>query len=391
MRVAHVIPALATRTGGPAVGTVESVRALAPLGIESTIFATDLAAAASSRRQRRASRADLPAGVDAVDARLYPARRPHRVAFSPALDRALAGAVGSYDVVHIHSLYLYPQLAGFRAAKRHRVPYIVSPHGALDPFLRQRGRARKALTELLWQRRMLEGAAALHLTTDGEAALVADVAPAVPRAVVPNGIRWDEFQGLPSARSFRERHLGGHDGPLVMFLGRITFKKGIDVLVRAFALVAHEEPDCRLAIVGPDDEGRTPSLEAIAERAGVRDRVHFVEMVTGAERLAALAAADVWALPSHTENFGIAVAEALAAGRAVVVSPAVNIAGDIEHADAGIVCEPAVEPLAAQLLALLHDEPRRLALGERARAFARRYDWSAVAGRAAAMYEEALA
>jgi glycosyltransferase involved in cell wall biosynthesis len=127
---------------------------------------------------------------------------------------------------------------------------------------------------------------------------------------------------------------------------------------------------------------------AQARREGVGDRVVFTGMLRRGDKLDALAAADVWTLPSHTENFGIAVAEALAAGRATVISPAVNIAPDIADANAGIVAPLNADAFAVEIIALLRDSARREALGVRAREFARRYDWSLVGPQLAAMYEE---
>ncbi|TAK59730.1 MAG: glycosyltransferase [Dehalococcoidia bacterium] len=391
MRVLHVIPNLAARTGGPPVAVIESARALVRIGVESTIVATDMAEAASARSHGRASIVDLPEGADELDVRLLPARWPRRLAFSPELRRALADEAPRCDVVHIHSLFLFPQFAAWRAARRSGVPYVVSPRGALDPHLRRRSRAVKAIGDALWQRSMLEGASVLHATSDEEARLLADVAPAVPRAVVPNGIDCAAYEALPPASEFRERFLGGASGPVVMFLGRLSHKKGLDVLVRAFARVRRELPDAQLAIVGPDDEGLASSLRAIAGREGVADAATFTGMLRGRDKLSALAAADVWALPSHTENFGIAVAEALAARRAVVVSPGVNIAPEIAAAGAGVVAELDAEAFAGAIAGLVRDDARRVELGCAGREFARRYDWSAVAPQLAAMYEVAAA
>jgi glycosyltransferase involved in cell wall biosynthesis len=391
MKVLHVIPNLAARTGGPPVAVIESARALARVGVTSTIVATDMAEAASARSHHRATLADLPDGADQLDVRLFAARWPKRLAFSPELHRGLAAEARQCDVVHIHSLFLFPQFTAWRAARRAGVPYVVSPRGALDPHLRRRGRAVKTIANALWQRAMLEGASALHVTSAEEERLVADVAPAVPRSVVPNGIDCAAFESLPPAAELRDRFLGGAGGPVVMFLGRLSHKKGLDALVRAFARVRSLVPDARLAIVGPDDEGLTPALQAIAEREGVAGAVTFTGMLRGRDRLAALAAADVWTLPSHSENFGIAVAEALAAGRAVVVSPGVNIAPEIAAAGAGVVADADAQSLAEAIVALLRDDARRIALGRAGREFARRYDWSAVAPQLAAMYGRVLA
>jgi glycosyltransferase involved in cell wall biosynthesis len=225
----------------------------------------------------------------------------------------------------------------------------------------------------------------LHVTTAEEERLTADIAPGVARAVVPYGIHWRRFQQLPPPEAFRRRYLGGWPGPVVLNLGRIAAKKGLDVLVRALADV----PDARLVLAGPDDEGLRPSLERLAASTGVSDRVTFTGMLHAEERLAALAVADVWALPSHTENFGIAVVEAMAAGRTVVVSPGVNIAPDVAAADAGVVAVAEPRAWAATLASLLADAERREQFGVRAREFARRYDWSEVAPRWKSMYEEA--
>lgn len=387
MRVLHVIPSLGSRTGGPAVAAVEFACALESQGIESAVFATDMAYPAQTRRSVHVDAAELPPHADEVAVRLFPAQLPYRLAYSPALGRALRAEVAGYDAVHIHSLYLYPQFAAARAAARFRVPFVVSPHGALDPWLRRRGRVQKTLAELVWQRRMLDRAAALHFTSDEEARLAGRVAPNVQRAIVPLGIRSSEYAELPSPETFRARYLGGTTAPLVLTLGRLAQKKGLDILVRAFALLAREHRDARLVIAGPDDEGIQEGLAALAERDGVADRVVFPGMLEGETKLAALAAADVWALPSHTENFGIAVMEALAAGAPTVISPAVNLAAAVERADAGLVAVAEPKAFAAAISSLLDDSERRAAYGRRAREFARQYDWEALAPRIVQLYE----
>lgn len=386
MRVLHVIPSLASRTGGPAMSVVESSLALQRCGVDVTILATDMAEAASARTHRRATAGDLPAGARDLDVRLCAARWPYRLAYSPALQRALRDEARRSDVVHIHSLFLFPQFAAYRAACAAGVPYVVSPRGALDPYLRQRGRATKALADALWQRSMLGRASALHVTSDEEARLTGDIAPGVPRHVVSNGIRWVAYQGGSSA-AFRQRYLDGSDDPLVMYLGRISHKKGLDLLLRAFKLILRDVASARLAIVGPDDEGLTAGLVALARAEGVGERVVFTGMLRGEDKLDALAAADVWSLPSHSENFGNAVAEALAAGRATVISPGVNIAPEIAAAGAAVVAPLRAEAFAQEIVALLRDDVRRIALGARGRAFARRYDWDVVGPKLAAMYE----
>jgi glycosyltransferase involved in cell wall biosynthesis len=388
MKVLHVIPSLSVRTGGPAVAVVDGALALRAHGIETTIIASDMAAPASSGDAARVTPADLPAGADSLDVRLFPAAWPRRMVFSPAMYRAVAAEARRSDVVHVHSLFLFPQFAAYRAARAAHVPHVVSPRGALDPYLRRRNPIVKAIADATWQRGLLEDAARLHLTSDEEAHQARAVAPRVPRAVIPNGVRWDAYGAMPSPDEFRRRCLAGSDAPLVMFLGRLSHKKGLDVLVRAFAIACREVPDALLAIVGPDDERLEWPLRALAASEGVEDRTVLTGLLTGEEKLAALAAADVWVLPSRGENFGNAVVEAMAASRACVISPEVNIAPEIAAEGAASIVPRTPEAFGAEIAALLRDAERRHALGASARAFARRYDWSSVGPRMADMYDE---
>lgn len=377
VQVISVIPSLSTRTGGPAVNLVNAALALEPLGVTTTIFATDAADAASAASRRRVSAQDLPAGASDLDVRLCRVLPPRRVNFSLALYRALRGEQA--DLVRIHSLFLFPQWTAYRFAVATGIPYLVSLHGALDPWLRRHGRLQKRVAELLWQRDMLERAAAIHVATEEEREATADVAPEVPRVVVPNGINIADFAIVGDRAAFRRTALDGFEGRVITYLGRLSRKKGIDILLRAFALVKNEFPDTILAVIGPDDEGLRPRLEGLGDALGLGTRVRFTGPVYGYERLAALASADIWVLPSHTENFGTAVIEAMAAGLPVVISENVNIARQARDADAALVCRTDANDLAGSLRLLLADERAAAELARRGRAFVDRYEWTKVA------------
>jgi glycosyltransferase involved in cell wall biosynthesis len=391
MRVLHVVPGLAARTGGVAASVVESCHALDETRVESTIFTTDLPASAAAASPRRVTPGELPAGAESLDVQIFRTRMPRRLACSPSLDRALAREIPAYDLVHIHSLFLLPQWSGFRHAVRHRVPYVVSPRGSLDPYLRQRGRAPKALTTALWQGRMLESAALVLLTSAAEEELARPALPAgTPRAIVPNPLDVQRFRELPTGEVFRSRYLGGHRGRVILSLGRLAEVKGLDRLIAAFARIAPDFPDCRLVLAGPDDDGLEPSLRRLAAQVGVAERVHFPGMLTGKAKLSALAAATVWALPSHTENFGVAVVEALAAGVPTIVSPAVNISAEALTADALIVAENTPAEFAAGLVRLLGDEVERRRLAEAGPLFAERYGRRVVGKQLADVYAKVV-
>jgi glycosyltransferase involved in cell wall biosynthesis len=392
VKVLHVVPGLAARTGGLAASVVETCHALEEAGVEATIFTTDLPASPAAPSARPVTPDELPPGAGSLDIRIFRSRPPRRLAWSSSLDGALAREIPASDIVHIHSLFLRPQWSGFRHSVRHSVPHVVSPRGSLDPYLRKRGRTRKALTTAVWQRRMLESAALILLTSAAEEELAAPALPAsTPRAIVPNPLNLQRFRALPAGEVFRDRYLGGHRGRLILNLGRLAEKKGLDRLIAAFARIAPGAPDCILVLAGPDDDGLRPRLERLATEAGVADRVWFPGMLMGEAKLSALAAATVWALPSHTENFGVAVVEALAAGVPTVVSPAVNIAPEAHAARALIVAENTPRDFANALGQLLRDDAERNRLAISGPMFASRYGRKAVSSELTRIYAAIIA
>ena len=390
MHILHILPLITARAGGPVAFATEGAEALAALGVGSSLFSTDMGQTPSAGGRRRIEPDELPANAHLLDLHLFSVQTPRRLAFSPSLARCLARVTRQYDLVHIHSLWLFPQFAAQWAARRTRVPYIVSPHGALDPYLRRHGRPQKVLTNLTWQRRMLRDAALLHVTTEQERQLIADVAPATPRCTVPVGVWTERLHSAGDGDRFRARHLRGSDAKMVLFFGRITYKKGLDLLIRSFSHVARDCDTTVLVIVGPDDEGLQPRLERLARDIGLADRVIFPGPLYQADRADAFAACTVWALSSYTENFGVAVMEALAAGLPTIVSTEVNLAEVIHESGAGVVAGTHPDEFGSALVTLLRDENGRAALASRARALAARYDWTAVAPQLAAMYRRAL-
>lgn len=382
--VLHVLPLLSARAGGVQAFVAGAVGHLPMFKIEPTVYTTDLRHIPSRMTASRILPAERPDIPPDVPVHLFRTRQPQRLAFSPDLRRALRRHIHEFAVIHIHSLWLYPQFAAFAESRRANVPYIVSIHGSLDHFLRDRGRARKALTNFLWQRRMLDQAAAIHVTSASELTAVADIATHVPRELIPCGLETTLFARLPDPAPFRRHYLIDGAAPLVLYLGRITRKKRVDILIRALAILHARGEQCHLAVVGPDDEGLQPGLEAVARDLMISHSVHFTGPVYGVDRLRAFAAADIWALPSHAENFGIAAVEALAAGLPVVISRGVDISAEVERRGAGIVADMTAESFADAIQRLLADDSA--ASSERARTMAALYDWDSVAPRLAAVY-----
>jgi len=211
--------------------------------------------------------------------------------------------------------------------------------------------------------------------------------------VIPIGIA-----AGPGARAPTTRTVSPFSGawasqtPTVLFLSRVDRKKGLDLLVSAFSILARERGGGRLDIAGEGDEGLTAEIKELARRLGVSDRVRWLGAVHGARKAEVFAAADVFVLPSYSENFGIAAAEAMAAGVPVVVSDRVGIARDIADARAGVVtsCEPSA--IAGAIAQVLDDPAEASTMAERARQLvAERYSVDAMSLSLMSMYEEILA
>src|SRR5205823_9077804 len=207
----------------------------------------------------------------------------------------------------------------------------------------------------------------------------------------PNGLDLADYARLPKLGAFRCRHPAIGEAPIVLFFGRLNFKKGLDILADAFARLGPRAAGAWLVIAGPDG-GYRAATEGFVDAAGIRDRPIFTGLLQGEDKLAALADADLFVLPSYSENFGIAVIEAMACGLPVVISDRVNIWREVAEARAGLVVDCDAEAVARALAAVLDDAPDAAAMAERAaRLVAERFTWAAAADRMLDVYRHIAA
>lgn len=386
MKILHVVPSYAPawRYGGPIRSVAGLVQAQAAAGDEVSVFTTNADGAGSL---------EVPVGREIVrggtNVTYFARRSPWRLYRSPAMGRALDRCVGDFDVVHLHSVFLWPTWRAARAARRAGVPYVVSPRGMLvAELISRRGALRKRLWIRLVERRTLAGAAAIVATSELEAREIAqlglDVAPVV---VVPNGVGGTVEEGEVDPATLSRVEAAITAGPFALFLGRLSAKKAIDLLIRSVALTH----GLRLVVAGGDEEGLGPTLDRLASELGVADRIERVGEVVGEAKRRLLSAARVLVLPSTSENFGNVVLESLAEGRPVIVSPGVGAREIVESSRAGWVVEPLPASL-AEALARVAAEPaeadRRGAEGRRV--VLERFGWEKIAGRMQAVYDEAV-
>ena len=389
MRVLHVIATLAPSSGGPTRVLATLTGAQAAVGIEAGVCTTDRGNPTRDVIERSALQQMLAPNV-----RLHAfATEVPPLLISSGMRAWLERHIKSFDLVHVHGLYRFPPTYAAYQARKKGVPYILSPHGCLDPFLYKQS-SRSVLLKRLWERCFdlpnLHGASAIHYTTEDERRRAASLKLRAPSFVVPIGLDWGRFAELPARGAFRARLGVGH-APLVLFLSRLNFKKGLDLLVPAFARVRRRLPNAVLAIVGPDNEGYGAKVRGWVNEHGLCICTHFVDYLQGEEVLEAYVDADVFALPSYTENFGMVVAESLACGTPVVISDQVNIKDDVADAGAGVVTRCDVGEVAKALGTLLADPERRVAMGKAGRALVRdKWTWDVATRQLATEYEKVI-
>lgn len=327
LRILDLVRSLNPVHGGPAEGVRQLVTATHALGHRHEVLTLDAPADPWLGA--------FPAPTHA----LGPVRANY--GFTPALRPWLQAHAGDYDALIVHGLWQYQGLATWQALRHGGVPYFVFPHGMLDPWFKHRYPLKHAKKWLYWacaEQRVLRSAAAVLYTTGEEARLaVRTFWPYRARhEVLGYGIDLDAAARSAQADDFLAAFPVLRGRRLLLFLGRLHPKKGCDLLVEAFARVAQHDPRLHLVLAGPDPVGLRAVLERLALRLGVADRVTCTGMLAGTLKWGALRAAEVFVLPSHQENFGIAVAEALAMGLPVLISSQVNIWPEVVRSGAGL-------------------------------------------------------
>lgn len=370
MRILHAISGIDPGNGGPTIALLGLTRAQVQAGLDVSVVAT----------WHETVGKPLPDAFEIGGVKVHQIG-PARGALSrhSAITATLERLITQCDVLHIHAMWEEIQHQAARVAQRHRVPYLITPHGMLSPWNLSRGRWRKRLYMALRARTNLDRAAAIHFTCQTESELAAPLRIKAKALIETLGVDLSEFETLPARGAFRRRFPALGTRPVVLFLGRFDYKKGLDVLIPAFAL-AHAK-DAMLVLAGPDS-GYLRQAQRLVGVHGLEDRVIFTGMLHGAERIEALVDADLFALTSYQENFGIAVIESLAAGTPVLISDQVNIHKELAAARVGVVVPVDVSAAAREMAHWLNNPVLRAEASRAARPYVwAHHDWIAIARR----------
>jgi glycosyltransferase involved in cell wall biosynthesis len=303
-------------------------------------------------------------GINLARRRLWSPRFAHQIAqaFVPCAPRLL----------HDNGLWGYTNYAAARFALRHRIPLVISPHGMLEPWAMQAKRFRKGVALAVFQRKTLQSAALLMATADTEYESVRHAGLVQPVTIIPIGV------ALPSTRA---RHDDDSTTRKILFLSRIHPKKGLLALVEAWHRV--RQPGWKIIIAGPDEAGHLAQVREMTRRFGLESEIEFYGEVTGAEKSRLFEGADIFALPTFSENFGVVVAEAMSYALPVLTTRGAPWSV-LDSINAGWWVEPGVDGLAEGLRRVLATSVReRRAMGQSGRTYvAEKLGWGS-AGRMA--------
>jgi glycosyltransferase involved in cell wall biosynthesis len=357
VKILHIIPYMHPVAGGPPVVVDRFACELIRRGNEVTVMTTDALTPAGDKDWQQM----YDGGYELT---VFPAYRRSAFGYCPALKAALNERVADYDIVHLHNLWGYTNIAATAACRRHRVPFVVSSHGMLDPHSLRRQSIKKTLYGRFVEFPRLRLANGMIFTHREEGRLAALGCPGLPRGyVVPLGADKPPKAGVENAVSeLASQHPEFADKRLVLFFGRIHPKKGIDLLIPAFEELRKRIPNAHLVCAGPTAPGYEQTFQTLIERHGVGRHVTLLGPVYAVQKWAILLMCHVFVLPSYQENFAITVVEALRMGLPVVLSDRVNIVEDVVAAAAGVRTNLDTTAIADALAGILADEPARLRL-----------------------------
>lgn len=334
MRVIHVVPAITEEASGPSYSVTRLCESLITTGTDVRLASLDWAPMPNPPGYLKS----FPLGWG-----------PRRLGVSSPMRRWLEdeAASGAIDIIHNHGLWMMPNVYSGRACRNGSCRLMVSPHGTLSRWAFGQNRLQKEIFWRLWQGPAVRAAASFHATAESEFEDIRRFGFRQPVCIIPNGIDLPPLEQKPDG------------GPRqLLFLGRIHPVKGVDILLRAWKAVAHRFPDWELLVAGPDNDGYLAEMQALAAQLRL-ERLVFPGPLYGDTKRRAYREASLFVLPTHSENFGMTVAEALAAGTPAIVTQGAPWAGLAEE-NAGWWIEIGVDPLVACLEQALSASPQRL-------------------------------
>jgi glycosyltransferase involved in cell wall biosynthesis len=385
MKILFVIPALGNVYGGPSKLLLEMAQALGSKGINVDIVTTNA---------NGSTVLNVPLNTWVTE-KCY---RLRYFSYSPLFDykvsisltKWLFNHVQDYDLVHTIAIFSYPVLAAHFICQIQRVPYIMNPQGMLEPWALSYKAWKKGFYYSLFEKPALEKASAIQMLSSAEASKVEVLKLSTPKVIIPNGIHRQDFDNLPNPELFYQQFPRTRNKSLILFLGRIDPKKGLDLLATAFAKVKAEFPDAHLIVAGPDNIGFQPTAKSYFINSGCLDAVTFTGMLAGSIKYSALAAASVYVAPSYSEGFSISILEGMASGLPCIFTTSCNFP-EAAAAEAAYVIDVDADKITSALTECLNNPEKSKEMGARARKLIfEQYTWEQIATNLTVVYNRII-
>jgi glycosyltransferase involved in cell wall biosynthesis len=374
MKILIVIPSIGSIYGGPSQTVKGLAQALGNLDLDVDIVTTNA---------NGSTKLDVPLHT-------WITEESYRIQYFPywgwgdykmswSLSRWLLQHVASYDLVHTNAVFSVPNIPAYWACQLHNVPYVVTPHGMLESWAMSYKAWKKRFFYALIEKPALQKAGAIQIIGFPEADSVRSLGIETPLVFVPNGIHRQDFEKLPDPEIFYQQFPETRSKNLILFLGRVDPKKGLDLLATALTKVLVQFPQVHLVVAGPDNIGFLHKAQAYFAESNCLDAVTFTGMLTGSLKYAALAAANVYVAPSYSEGFSMSVLEGMASGLPCTITTGCNFP-EAAAAQAAYVVNVDAAEIALTLTQCLNNPQQAKETGDRARQFIlEKYTWERIA------------
>lgn len=385
IKILMVVPSLSKIYGGPSKSVIELVEAISAKRISVDIVTTSI---------NGDEQLDVTCNTW-IESKNYRVRyflysHLSQFAFSASLTAWLFKHVCEYDIVHTNGMFSYPVLPAYWACQFHKIPYVITPHGMLEPWALAYKAWKKNLYFNLLEKPALKKASTIQMLASTEAERIEHFNLPTSLAIVPNGIHKKDFVSLPDSEIFYQQYPHTRNKNLILFLGRIDPKKGLDLLANAYGKVFTQFPQSHLIVAGQDNIGFMSTAKNYFSQAGCAEAVTFTGMLKGEQKYAALAAADIYVAPSYSEGFSISVLEGMACALPCVITTGCNFP-EAQKENAAYVVDIDAEAIANALIKCLENPQKAKEMGDRAKKLIQEhYTWDKIALKMIDVYQKIL-
>jgi glycosyltransferase involved in cell wall biosynthesis len=389
MKVLHVIPSISSVRGGPSQAVLEMVKALIDRGIDAEIATTndngsDLLDVSLNQR----------ICYQGVPIWFFPCFAPssfkplRELVISSQLTSWLWDEISNYDLLHVHAIFSYPSTVAMAIARMQKIPYIVRPLGQLCQWSLQQNSFKKQIYLKLIERANLDRARSFHFTSSQEQQEALELKLTSPSFILPHGLYLAPL--LSDARQHLRQYLDiPENEPIILFLSRLHSKKGLDYLIEALGKLPNYP--FTFVIAGNGSKDYEMHVDSLLLANGIQHRTRTVGFVTGKLKNLLIQGSDLFALTSYSENFGVAVLEALAASLPVLITPGVALADLVNSEKIGYIADLNVEAIASTLRFALDNPEQTKAMGHKASQIVlKHYTWDSIAKKMLTIYRSIL-